>query len=100
MIDDLQKSGQWKMHLTMKLKFLSSTDINEKRIIYSKSDNSIVMIGNDADTIIQEVFELFLHKYQKCLKESMKGSNFIFDHVSEMHYICNKIRLSLILLHM
>ena len=57
MIDDLQKSGQWKMHLTMKLKFLSSTDINEKRIRFSKSDNSIVMIGNDADTIIQEVFE-------------------------------------------
>ena len=28
MIDDLKKSGDWKMHLAMKPKFLSSTESN------------------------------------------------------------------------
>ena len=34
MIDDLE-SGEWKMHLTIKLKFISSTNSKEKRTIYS-----------------------------------------------------------------
>ena len=55
MIDDLKKSGDWKMHLTMKPKFLSSTDSNQKRMMYSESDNNIAMIGNDTDAIIQQV---------------------------------------------
>ena len=54
MIDDLKKSGDWKMHLTMKPKFLSSTDSNQKRMMYSESDNNIAMIGNDTDAIIQQ----------------------------------------------
>ena len=35
MIDDLKKSGEWKMHLTIKPKFISSTNSKEKRTIYS-----------------------------------------------------------------
>ena len=36
----------------MKPKFMSSTDGNEKRTMYSKSDNITVMIGNDTNEII------------------------------------------------
>ena len=64
MIHDLKKSGEWKMHLTIKPKFMSSTDSNEKRTMFSKSDSSIVMIGNDTDEIIQELFDSLLNKYQ------------------------------------
>ena len=35
MIDDLKKSGEWKMHLTIKPKFMSSKNSKEKRTIYS-----------------------------------------------------------------
>ena len=41
----------------MKPKFMSSTDNSEKRSMYSKSDSSIVMIGNDAVEIIQKLFD-------------------------------------------
>ena len=53
MIDDLKKSGKSKMHLTMKPNFISSTDSNEKRMMYSKIDSSIIMMGNDTEEIIQ-----------------------------------------------
>ena len=54
---DLKKSSEGKMHLTMKPKFMSSTDSNEKRMMYSKSDSSIVMVSNDTDEIIQKRFD-------------------------------------------
>ena len=41
----MNQNHQWKVHLTMKSKFLSSTGINENRTMYFKS--SIAMIGND-----------------------------------------------------
>ena len=52
-INDLKKFGGWKIQLTMKPKFMSLTDSNKKRTMYSKSDSSIVMIGNGTDEIIQ-----------------------------------------------
>ena len=93
-IDNLKKCAEWKIHLTMKSKFLSSTDSNEKCMIYSKRDNSMVMIGNDRDKIIQELFDSLLQKYQINLKQSMKDSKFIFHYISGVHYIFNKISIS------
>ena len=49
MINDLKKSCEWIMYLTMKLKFMSSTDSNEKCMMYSKSGNNIIMIGSGTD---------------------------------------------------
>ena len=39
----------------MKLKLISSVDGTEKRTMYSKSDSSIAMIGNDTDKIIERL---------------------------------------------
>ena len=39
MIVELKKSDEWKMHLTMKFKFMLTPDSNEKRIMYSNSNN-------------------------------------------------------------
>ena len=36
---------------------MSSADSNEKCIVYSESDKSIVMIGNDTHENIQELFD-------------------------------------------
>ena len=49
--------------------------------MHSKSDSSIVTIGNDIGKIIQKLFDSFLHKYQIGLEQSMKGTNYIFDYV-------------------
>ena len=51
MTNDLKKSGEWKMYLIMKPKFMSSKDSNERVIV------GIVMTGNDTDEIIQENFD-------------------------------------------
>ena len=40
---------------------MSSTDINEKCTVYSKSDNSNVMTVNDADEFIQQLFDSHIH---------------------------------------
>ena len=52
------------------------------------------MIGKDTDEVIQERFDSLLYKCQKDLEQIIKGSDFDFDHVSGMHYICNKISLN------
>lgn len=72
MIDNLKKSGELKMYLTMQPKFMSSlgsTKILKVFTIYSKSDSRIVVIGNDRDEIIQEIFDSILQKYQIGLEQ-------------------------------
>ena len=76
----------------MKPRFMSSTDSDEKRTMSSESDINIIIIGNDADKIIQELFDSLLH--QIGLEQFRKGRNFIFDYVSGIHYICNKISIN------
>ena len=39
--------------------YMSSADSTEKRMMYSKSDSSIIVIDNDADEIIQELLTVF-----------------------------------------
>ena len=82
------------MHLTIRPKFLVSTYCSEKRTIYFKSDSGIIMISYATNEIIEKRSDLLLHKYQILLEKSMKGSNFLFDYVSEMHYMSNKISLN------
>ena len=90
MIGNLKKTGEWKIHLTMKPKFISLTDGNEKCAMYFKSDNSIVMIDNHTNKIIQKLFDSSLRKYQAGLEQSMRGSNFIFDY---FRFSCLRNRL-------
>ena len=70
-----------------------SRNSDEKQLMHSKSDNIEItignnanrnynqklefMIGNNTDEIVHERFYSLLHKYQKGLEESMKGSDFV-----------------------
>ena len=51
--------GKWKIQLTTQITFISSLDTGEFRIMYSKSDNVEIMLGIEADHIINELFESF-----------------------------------------
>ena len=93
MISDLKNSGKWKINLSSNLIY-TATESNEKSTMYSKSDSDISIISNDTDEIIQEYIDSLLHKYQIDREQFLTGGNFIFDYVSEMHYICNKITLN------
>ena len=63
MITDLQKPGTWKIQSTIEISFIFSKDSNEEQLIHSKSDNINVMTYNNANEIIEEIFELILSKY-------------------------------------
>ena len=69
MINGHKTQGEWKIKLTMAINFLSSKDSEETHIMNSLSDNMEIMIDNEIDKIIEELFDSFLQKYQKGLEE-------------------------------
>ena len=57
--------------------------------MHSKSDNIEIMINNEADEVIKELFHLLKNRYQSNL-ESMKVSEFVFDYIHLLHYKCHE----------
>ena len=57
----------------------------------SKSANIEIMIYNEADELIEELFESLLNRYQNNLEESMRGSESVFDYIHLLYYKCHKI---------
>ena len=60
--------------------------------MHSKSDNTKIMISDEADEVIKELFDSLKNRYQNNL-ESMKGSEFVFDYVHLMYYKTNSNRV-------
>ena len=58
--------------------------------MHSKSDNIETMNGNNKNEVINELFSSLLPRYQIGLEKSMKGSEFVFDYVDQLHYKCNR----------
>ena len=62
--------------------------------MHTKSNNVEIMMGSEADEIIEDFFKSFLQKYQERLEEPTRGSEIIFDSVDALYYNLNKISLS------
>ena len=62
--------------------------------MHTRSDNIEIMIGDDNDDIIEEIFRSFLQKYEQNLQNKMRGSDFEFDGVNFLYYDFNKISLN------
>ena len=45
MIDDYKSKGEWKIHITMRIIFISFIDKNETQVMHTKSDNVEIMNG-------------------------------------------------------
>ena len=58
-----------------------------------ESDNIKIIINDEADEVIEELFKSLKNRYQNNL-ESMKGSEFAFDYVHLLYYKCHKINLN------
>ena len=86
--------GEWKIQLTMRINFISSKDSEETRIMHANSDNVEIMIGSEADDIIDKLFEFILQRYQECLEESMRGSQFVLNNIDLLYYHIKKISLN------
>ena len=57
-INSLKKSDTWKIQLITANNFISSLDNPEERVMHSKSDNLEIMINDEADEVIKELFDL------------------------------------------
>ena len=56
-INNIKKSGTWKIQLTMAITYIPSIDNDEERIMHSKSDNIEIMVNDEADEVIKEPFD-------------------------------------------
>ena len=90
-IINFQISDTWKIQLTIAVKFISSKNIDEERIMHSKSSNIKFMPYDNENEVVNELFESLLSRYQIGLETPIRVSNFIFDSVQLLHYKCQKI---------
>ena len=61
-LNDLQKLDTWKIELTVAINFVSSKADYEKRVIQSTSNNIEVMINDNGDEVIEELFERYFNR--------------------------------------
>ena len=61
-INNHKTQGEWEIHLIMETNFISSEDSDETQIMQSKSDNIEIMMVNETDEIIEELFKSLSQK--------------------------------------
>ena len=89
-MNNLKKFGSWKIQLTIGNNFISSIDNDEECIMHSQSGIVEVMVSDEADEVIKELFGSLKNRYQNSL-ESMKGSEFVFNFFQLLYYKCHNI---------
>ena len=67
---------------------------DETRIMHTGSDNIEILISDNNDDVIEELFKSFTQKYEENLQNKMKGSDFEFDGVNFLYYDFNGISLN------
>ena len=66
---------------------------DEKLWVPSQCDNRLIIIGNETDEIIKELFISLLNRYQVGLEKSMKDSSYVVYYVTAPYYKCHKFQL-------
>ena len=67
-INNLKKSSVWKSQLTITINSFSPEDDNdEEHVMLSKSDNIEIMISDESDEIIKNLFDSHKNRYQNNL---------------------------------
>ena len=65
---NLQKFDTWKMQLTIVINCISSKDVEEEHVMHSKSDSIEFVHYDNANEVVDELFESLLSKYKIALK--------------------------------
>ena len=90
-IIDLQYSDTWKIQLTIAINFISSKDAEEEHAMHSRSHNLKFTSYNDANEVVDKLFESLRTRYQGNLETSMRGNDFILCSVQLVYYKCHKV---------
>ena len=53
--------------------FISSIDIDEEHVKHSKSNNTKIMINDDVEEVIKELFDLLKNRYQNKVSNKING---------------------------
>ena len=78
----------------MRIRSISSRNFKETRTMHSVSNNIETLMRNEADGVIDKLFESLLERYQKAKEESRKrGSEFIHENVDLLYYNLHKTSL-------
>ena len=65
LINYYKNKGEWKVQLIVEINFISlKPGSDETRIMHTRSDNIKIMIGDDNNDIIEELFKSFIQKYE------------------------------------
>ena len=95
LIEEYKLKGEWKVQLTAEINFISlKPGSDETRIMHTRSDNIEIMIGDDNDDIIEELFKSFLQKFEDNLQNKVRGPDFEFYGVNFLYFDFNKISLN------
>ena len=86
-------SNEWKIHINMRVNFVSSNDTGESRTIFVLSDNEEIRSGNETDDIVKRLIHSFLNNQQKEEIILRNGSNFVFEIVDLLSYHIHKTSL-------
>ena len=57
--------GEWKIQLTMSIKFISSKVSDETRNIHTKSNNTEIMVGSETDEFLEKLFKSLLQDIKR-----------------------------------
>ena len=94
MIDDHKSKDKWKIQLSMRVIFVSFTDVNKTSEMYSKSDDITIMRCAETEEITNELVNTFRKRYQEGLETKMRGSSFTFERIDLLEYHLHKISLN------
>ena len=64
MVINLQKYDTWKIQLRAAINLVSSKDGEEQRVLLSTSDNIKLLSYDDANEVVDELFESLRTRYQ------------------------------------
>ena len=62
-IKNLKKSDTWNIQLTIAFNFIYSIDNNKEHVIDSKSSKIKIMINDEADDVIEKLFDSLSNRY-------------------------------------
>ena len=64
-MNNLKQSDTWNIQLTITINFISSKDDNDEEcVMHSKNDNVEIIISDEADEVIKNLFDSLKCRYQ------------------------------------
>ena len=63
-IIDLEECDTWTFQLIIAISFISPKDVDKEGVMNSKSDNIKFTLCNNANEVVDELFESLLSRYQ------------------------------------